>query len=190
MSESPIRILLVEDDPIQVELMRHLLATAGYEVAAVATGASAIDMCELHKPDLVFMDIALTGGMDGVHAAELVRDRAKLPVVFVTGKADDATLERARKAEPYGYLVKPIDPRHLKPTVEMALHKHRMERERERLKDELSQAREEIAALRHLLPRCPECRGVADPAEYADRLKRYRSQHGGPGGGPCPDCGA
>lgn len=148
MNDRPVRILVVEDDADQAALLRAVLEAGGYSVDVVPGGAAALDACEVERPDLVFMDIGLEGGMDGIYAADLVRRRAGLPVVFLTGATDDATLARAREAEPYGYLVKPVDMRHLKPMVEMAIHKHRGDVERKRLEKELAEARAEIERLK------------------------------------------
>lgn len=151
MPDAPVRILLVEDSLTDSSRVRAILTRAGYAVDVARTGAQAIDRAEIERPDLVFMDIGLEGGMDGVEAAVVVGRRTGLPVVFLTGSADSATLERAREAEPYGYLLKPVDPRQLRPTVEMALNKARLEAERGRLDRQLAEARETIAELRALL---------------------------------------
>lgn len=148
MPDDAVRILLVEDDPDQAALISQLLAREGYTVSSVATGAKAVDAAEIHEPHLVFMDIGLEGGMDGVEAAVLVRKRTGLPVVFLTAHAEPETLDRAREAEPFGYLIKPIQPEQLRATVEIALHKARKEAERQVLADELAEARETIAELR------------------------------------------
>lgn len=151
MPEKPIRILLVEDDPDQAALLAGLLSKEDYEVSTVATGARAVDAAEIHEPHLVFMDIGLAGGMDGVEAAVLVRKRTGLPVVFLTAHADPETLARAREAEPFGYLIKPIQPAQLRATVEIALHKARIEQERHDLAAELEQARAAIEELERRL---------------------------------------
>lgn len=79
--------------------------------------------------------------------------------------------------EPYGYLLKPVDPRDLRPTIEVALHKHRMEMERRDLSERLRQALEEVEQLRGLLPVCAWCRRVRDDDGYWDTLEGYLSKH-------------
>jgi PAS domain S-box-containing protein len=79
------------------------------------------------RPDLTLMDIQLEGEIDGVKAAEQIRHQFSLPVVFLTAHTDESTLQRAKLAEPYGYLLKPLQDRELKSTIELALYKHRME---------------------------------------------------------------
>ncbi len=79
-------------------------------------------------PDLVLMDIRLEGDLDGVDAAQQIRNRCQVPLVFLTAYADDETLERARVTEPFGYLLKPFEDSQLRTVIEMALYKHTAER--------------------------------------------------------------
>jgi two-component system cell cycle sensor histidine kinase/response regulator CckA len=81
------------------------------------------------------MDIHIKGEPDGVETARLIRAKFDVPVVFLTAYADGETLARAKLAEPHGYLIKPVKGEELRSTVEIALHKHTIERrlrERER----------------------------------------------------------
>ena len=126
------KVLIVEDEAIISLDIKRLLSTAGYGVTAVAaTSEQAIRSVESTTPDLVLMDIHLKGPVDGIETALQIRKRFKLPVVFVTAHADKNSLERARQSEPFGYIVKPISALSLTSTIEMALHKHRVERKLE-----------------------------------------------------------
>jgi CheY-like chemotaxis protein len=75
------------------------------------------------------MDIHLSGKMDGVEVAEKVHALYDIPVIYLTAYADKVLLERAKVTEPYGYILKPYDERELHSVIEMALYKHRIERE-------------------------------------------------------------
>jgi DNA-binding LytR/AlgR family response regulator len=75
------------------------------------------------------MDIMLKGEMNGVEAAEIIRRELKIPIIFLTAYADDATLNKAKIAEPYGYIIKPFKEIDLHTTIEMAIYKHQKERE-------------------------------------------------------------
>ncbi len=66
--------------------------------------------------------------MDGIAAAEAIRDRVRVPVVYLTAYADEDTLKRARITEPFGYVLKPFEERELRTVIEMALYKHKAER--------------------------------------------------------------
>jgi PAS domain S-box-containing protein len=122
-------IMVVEDELIVAEDLTRWLVTLGYTIAARAmAGREAVQRCEATRPDLVLMDILLPGDMDGIQAAEEIRRRFDIPVVFITASSDDATLARAKVSEPFGYILKPFDERGLYSTIEMALYKHQSEK--------------------------------------------------------------
>lgn len=128
------RILVVEDEAIVALDIRTRLALLGYAVAGTAASAAqAIALAEELRPNLVLMDIGLDGDSDGIEAARTVRERLRLPVVFLTAYSEDDTLERAKLVEPFGYILKPFEDRELKTVIEMALYKHRADNEIRRL---------------------------------------------------------
>ena len=128
------RIVVVEDESLLAEDIQERLKNLGYEVAAVAhSGEEALAVVAAAHPDLVLMDIRLKGKMDGIDTARVVRERFNLPVVYLTGEADGATLERAKATEPLGYLLKPIEEKRLYSTVEIALYKHKMDQRLRRI---------------------------------------------------------
>jgi signal transduction histidine kinase len=127
----PIRILVVEDEGITAIDTSDLLQGLGYAVpATVFSGRDAVRQVEALHPDLVLMDIRLKGEMDGIAAAKEIRTRFDIPIIYATAYADDATLQRAKLTEPFGYVLKPFDERELRSSIEMALYKHRLERQR------------------------------------------------------------
>ncbi|HEV8482530.1 MAG TPA: EAL domain-containing protein [Blastocatellia bacterium] len=139
------RILVVEDESIVALDIQDRLESLGYEVpATVASGEMAVELAGVLRPDLVLMDIHLQGLMDGIEAADQIRQRFGVPIVYVTANADHPTVQRAKMTEPFGYIIKPFDERELHTTIEMALYKHQAEQalreseERYRLLVELS----------------------------------------------------
>jgi AmiR/NasT family two-component response regulator len=173
-----VRILLVEDDPTTSLFVATVLRTEGYRVAGTAaSGAEAIALTQAERPDLVLMDVELAGEMDGIDAAYAIREGTGSPIVFLTSHTDPAVLDRARTVEPHGYLLKPLDPRSLRPAIEMALHKHRMERERQDLIDRLEKALAEVEQLRGLFPICAWCKKVRDDEGYWDSIEGYLAKH-------------
>jgi len=122
------QILIVEDDNIVVMELRDRLQSLGYAVSGVASyGEEAIEKTAEMRPDLVLMDIRLKGAVDGIEAAEEIRARFDIPVVYLTAYADEDTLQRAKVTEPYGYVIKPFQERELYSTMEIALYKHKAE---------------------------------------------------------------
>lgn len=122
------KVLIVEDDAIIAMRLQDTLESWGYTTAITASGERAIEWVSEFKPNLVLMDIRLDGGMDGIQAAELIRESMGPPTIFLTAYSDEELIERAKLTEPYGYLVKPVHERELRSTMEMALFKHRMDR--------------------------------------------------------------
>src|SRR5262249_4642451 len=104
------------------------LQALGHEVVGIATTAKeAVDRSS--EADIVLMDIRIDGPRDGIDAAAEIRERYGVPVVFLTAHADRSTLERAKLPDPFGYIVKPLGPSSLNTSIEIALYKHRVERE-------------------------------------------------------------
>jgi PAS domain S-box-containing protein len=123
------RILVVEDETIIAEDLRQSLIHLGYDVTDVAQSAEgAIQAILKTRPDLVLMDIVLAGKMDGIEAARQIRSQNHLPVIYLTAYTDEATFQRAKITEPYGYLRKPFEIRDLDMAIEMALYKNEMEK--------------------------------------------------------------
>ena len=172
-----IKILIVEDLGSVATVLAAALEAQGYSVVGtVGDGGEAVRLTRELEPDLIFMDISLEGEVDGVEAAGAIHSESGTPVVFLTSHTDAETLERARAVEPHGYMVKPLEPRMLRPTIEMALHKHRMEVERQALTERLQAALDEVEQLRGLLPVCAWCRRVRDDDGYWDTLEGYLSK--------------
>ena len=125
------QILIVEDDLIVAQSIKTHLNTLGYQVPAMETsGEAAIQKAKEVQPDLILMDIKLSGKMDGVEAAAEIRSCFNIPVVYLTAYADEETLGRAKITEPFGYILKPFGVKDLHSTIEMALYKYSTDKER------------------------------------------------------------
>ena len=136
---TPARIMIVEDEKITAAHLQEILSELGYTVtAAVASAADAIREAERTSPDLVLMDVHIEGNMDGVDAARIIRERFQIPAVYLTAHADSGTLDRAKKAEPLGYIVKPFQESELQASIEMALHKSRVDQAKREREDRLA----------------------------------------------------
>jgi PAS domain S-box-containing protein len=123
------RILLVEDEIIVSLHIRSVLQHFNYEVVEIVpSGEEAIEKAGVHKPDLVLMDIHLSGRVDGIMAAAAIRDKFGIPTIYLTSYNDEETINKAKITEPLGYLVKPIDNSELRNSIELALYKHKTEK--------------------------------------------------------------
>jgi CheY-like chemotaxis protein len=122
--------MIVEDERITAEDVHDILTHLGYTVTAVvSSGEEAIHQAERTRPDLVMMDIRIKGEMDGIDAAREIRERFGIPAVYLTAHADRETLDRAKLAEPLGYLIKPFQEGELLASIEMALHKQKVDQQ-------------------------------------------------------------
>ena len=134
------RVLIVEDEALSARILHDCLQQLGYSVLGMAfSGEEAVQRVAETQPDLVLMDIKLQGEMDGVQAAEQIRTRFDIPVIYLTGCSDDATLQRAKLTEPYGYILKPFETRELHTHIEIALYKHATEKSLRQYRDQLEQ---------------------------------------------------
>ncbi len=133
-------ILIVEDEAIISADIANKLRRLGYEVVgSTDTGEEAVILARQLRPSLVLMDIRLAGAMDGITAADEIRRECQLPVVFLSAHSDKCTVQRARQAEAFGFIMKPFETRELLTQIEMALYKHAAER---RLQESESRLRE------------------------------------------------
>lgn len=127
---SKINVLVVEDESIVSKDIQHSLKKLGYNVVgASSTGEKAIELAGEERPDIVLMDIMLKGEMNGIEAAEKIKELYSIPIVFLTAYADESTLSKAKITEPYGYILKPFKEIDLHTTIEMAVYKHGKEQE-------------------------------------------------------------
>ena len=121
------KVLVVEDEGLIARDIASRLEALGHEVVGIAsTAEEALEKAP--AAEIVLMDIRIDGPTDGVSAAAQIRERYHVPVIFLTAHADRATLDRAKLAEPFGYIVKPLAHASLHTSLEIAVYKHRMDR--------------------------------------------------------------
>ena len=130
------QILIVEADAIAAMDIESQVKRLGYGVTGmVAYGEDAIKKVKENRPDLVLMDIVLKGEMDGIEAADIIRSRFGIPVIFLADFADEKRLERAKLIAPFGYILKPFEGKDLKVTIQMALYANKVDAERKRVEE-------------------------------------------------------
>ena len=127
------KILIVEDEIIIAKDIENTLLKDGFTVVGlVSSGEKAIEEIKRTNPDLILMDIKLKGKMDGIETTEIIKNQFDLPVIYLTSYKDEETLLRARITEPYGYIIKPFDPKELKILIDISYYKHKT---KEKLKE-------------------------------------------------------
>lgn len=172
------KIIIVEDEGILALQVKKLLLQMGHSVSAIfASGENALEELITDQPDLILMDIHLQGNMDGIETAELIHKQYGIPLIFMTAHSEEATITRAKTTNPYGYLVKPLNPRELQIAVEMALYKAKIDREKDQLTLELQKALEKVKLLSGIIPICCSCKKIRDDKGYWKQVEVYIRDH-------------
>lgn len=123
------KLLIVEDEGVTALNLKRILDEAGYYVVhTVPSGEEAVEIAMKSDLDLILMDILLEGEMDGIEAAIRIHEHADIPVIFITANSDEEIVNRAKKAEPYGYIIKPFNKRELRTIVTLAIHRYTLEK--------------------------------------------------------------
>jgi signal transduction histidine kinase len=126
-----VKILVVEDEAVIGMDIRNTLLKLGYQVPPVVmSGEDAIQKAQEYQPDLILMDIHLKkGGIDGIEAAKNIRKNLMIPIIFLTAHSDVKTLDRSKKTDPFGYIIKPFKEKDLPTMIEIALARSQGEKE-------------------------------------------------------------
>lgn len=120
-----IQVLIVEDELIIAEDMKEMLQELGYEVIGIASEYDeAVEILGTDVPDIALVDIHLRGAEDGIALAHTIRNTYDIPTVFVSSYSDRDTVEKAKQAQPEGYIVKPFIKEDLFTAVEIAIFNH------------------------------------------------------------------
>lgn len=119
-------VVIADDDQRMTRLLEQHLVRLGYRVVGVATnGQNAVDLVSRVRPGLVFMDIEMPV-RDGIDAAREILEKQSVPIIFSTGSASDANLQRLEGVPVGGYLIKPFSLAQLKVAIRVALDQHQL----------------------------------------------------------------
>jgi CheY-like chemotaxis protein len=118
---APPKLLIVEDESEVAKTLEMKLKKFGYTVVGSERSAEkGIEKAgELH-PDIVLMDIELSGSMDGIQAADAIRKKYQIPSIYITAICDAKTLQRVGASIPYGYILKPFKDDELRTVIDIA----------------------------------------------------------------------
>ena len=114
--------LIVEDEMITAIFLRHLLEEEGDVIDVLSSGEEVIERIGAKKPDVIVMDIMLSGNMDGIETAIQVRQTHDIPILFVSATTDQASISRAMATKPMGYLPKPVEAWKLRNSILNFIH--------------------------------------------------------------------
>lgn len=117
-----LKTAVIEDEAVIAETLRMMLESLGYEVPDPALNPKeGLELIRREQPDIVLMDINLNSDIDGIQLAGEVKKIMEVPIVFITSYADGATIERAKRVSPAGYLVKPFTIQDIHAAIEIAM---------------------------------------------------------------------
>ena len=133
LNSPDLRALIVEDEILIAEELRERLSRLGFFViAAVNSAEEGIEIATAERPDLVLMDIRLKGKKDGVQAAAEIRQQVDVPIVYLTAYSDRQTVDRAKRTEHDGFILKPFHRGELQSTIAVALQRHAIRAEQKK----------------------------------------------------------
>jgi PAS domain S-box-containing protein len=125
---SGFKVLLAEDENITALQIKNKLNAWNFDVIAVASsGEEAVKIALEKKPDIIILDIVLNGKMDGIDAAEKIRDYMDIPIIYLTAFSDEKIIDRAKSTEPKNYILKPFDDNELRFALEMSVYRNNIE---------------------------------------------------------------
>ena len=125
-----VNVFIVEDESVIAMDIQMCLEKKGYTIVGTASNnKDAIEKIEKTDPDIILMDIMIKGDSDGIDTAKQVLDLKQIPIIFLTAYADQKTIERAKDANPYGYILKPFKEVDLYTTIEIALSKFKKDKD-------------------------------------------------------------
>jgi len=107
------RILIVDDEPKLIHLVREILQATGYEVLASSSGNPALDMVAMEQPELVILDITLFGSLDGFEVARRIREFSEVPIIMLTARINESDKLRGFEAGVDDYITKPFSSKEL-----------------------------------------------------------------------------
>ncbi|TGA99871.1 response regulator [Sporolactobacillus shoreae] len=136
------RIVLAEDEPITRMDISEILTSSGYDVVGEASdGLEIVELCRIHRPDLVIMDIKMPK-LDGIQAAQMIlKENLSESVVMLTAYSGKEFIDKVKEIGVIGYIVKPIDDRNLIPQIEIAISKGKEIKE---MKKEIAESKKKI----------------------------------------------
>ncbi|MBF0101598.1 MAG: response regulator [Desulfobacterales bacterium] len=122
-------ILVVDDEAIITTHLEEMLNKMGYRVVGTAnTPKQALQMVKKHKPDLIFMDIMMQGSPEGITLAKQIHGDTQTPIIFMSAHSEKELIQKAKPAEPFGYIIKPIQENQIQATIEIAMQKAEMDK--------------------------------------------------------------
>ncbi|MCK5568902.1 MAG: response regulator [Spirochaetes bacterium] len=171
-------VLIVDDNPLNLQVLGNTLRKNGYKLAAAKSGPEALDFLQKKLPDLILLDIMMPE-MDGYEVCKKLKEdenTKKIPVIFLTARTDTDSIVRGFEAGGVDYVVKPFNPAELLARVKTQI--------------KLKQAFDEIRTLKGFIPICANCKKIRDDKGYWESVEEYIGKHSDAvfSHSICPEC--
>jgi len=124
-----LKILIVDDEPRVVNLVREVLTATGFDIIATRTGESAIELTALEQPDLILLDLILPGALDGYQVAKRLREFSDVPIIMLTAKVREVDMLRGFEVGADDYITKPFSSKELLARIQAVLKRSKLESE-------------------------------------------------------------
>lgn len=191
-SEDPAKVLVVDDNAANIDVILTFLEGDGYDLSIATSGEMALKIARHSVPDLILMDVMMPG-MDGYETCrELKADpvTAQIPIIFVTAKKEMADVVNGFRSGGVDYISKPFRQEEMQSRVSTHISLRKMILAQERLIKQLNDALAEVNTLRGLLPICSYCKKIKDEKGKWKKLERYLREHSGAkfSHGICDEC--
>jgi DNA-binding response OmpR family regulator len=124
------KVMIVDDEPRVVNLVREVLLATGFDVIAAFSGDSAIELAALEQPDLILLDIILPGEMDGYQVAKRLREFSDVPIIMLTAKVREADMLHGFEVGADDYITKPFSSKELLARVQAVLKRSKVDKDR------------------------------------------------------------
>ncbi len=173
--EEPLKILVVDDNAANIDVMLTFLEAEGYDLSIANSGEMALKIARHNQPDLILLDVMMPG-MDGFETCrELKSDEttSEIPIIFVTAKKEVEDIVKGFRSGGIDYISKPFRQEEVLSRVGTHLHLRRLLIAKERLIDRLNTALEEAQTLRGLLPICSYCKKIQNEEGKWQNIETY-----------------
>ena len=117
------KILIVDDEPKIIHLVREILSASGYEVVAALNGEKAIETAVLEKPDLIVLDVVMGARMDGYEVTRRLRKFSDVPIIMLTARARESDLLEGFESGADDFLTKPFSAKELLVRIQAVLRR-------------------------------------------------------------------
>jgi len=181
------KIIIVEDEILVAKDIQSQLESFGYFVPCILnTGEEVIHAAGKYLPDLFLMDIILAGSIDGIEAALKVKNAYNISSIFLTGNANNDFIQRIKKVDPLGFIVKPFDSEELKANIEIGIHKNK----KTQLDDKIINFFTKLSNNGNMIPICAKCKKIENGNNKWTVFEEYFFEKIGLEftHGICPDC--